>query len=82
MPVGYSYVGRKTPYTQIGIRRLPCARCGATSTSQWQVCANGNRYLGICRACDVALNEVVLTFFRRAFRKQRRSHLLRAYHGD
>jgi hypothetical protein len=56
--------GRRKPYTAIGISRVPCARCGAPSTQQWQVCANGNRYLGCCDECDVALNRLVLAFFR------------------
>lgn len=57
-------VGRRKPYTAIGIRRVPCARCGEPSSQQWQVCANGNRWLGICWPCDVALNRLALEFMR------------------
>lgn len=56
--------GRRKPYTAIGIRRVPCARCGEPSSQQWQVCANGNRWLGICWPCDVALNRLALEFMR------------------
>lgn len=58
------YVGRRRPYTQIGITRVPCSRCGAASRHQWQVCANGGRFLGLCPACDVQLNELALEFAR------------------
>lgn len=57
-------VGRRAPYTAHGIRRVPCQRCGAPSAYQWQVCSNGNRYLGCCEACDIALNRLALRFFR------------------
>lgn len=53
---------RRTPYTARGIRRVKCMRCGAPSTQQWQICADGNQYRGICTPCDVALNAVVLRF--------------------
>jgi len=56
--------GRTKPYTEIGIRRIPCARCGRPSRFQWTVCANGNRFMGVCERCDVDLNRVALTFFR------------------
>ena len=29
--------GRRPPYTEIGIKRIPCARCGKPSVHQWQV---------------------------------------------
>lgn len=59
-----AFHGRRKPYTAIGIRRVPCTRCGAPSVHQWSVCANGNRYLGCCERCDVLLNRLVLRFFR------------------
>lgn len=68
-------LGRKKPYTIIGISRIPCARCGERSDSQWQICANHNRYLGVCILCDVELNEVVLEFFGLS----RRKSLMKAY---
>ena len=56
--------GRKKPYTEIGISRIPCARCGDPSSYQWQSCANNNYWMGLCKYCDFALNELVLQFFR------------------
>lgn len=56
--------GRARPYTARGIRRVPCSRCGAPSVHQWQVCANDNRFLGVCAACDVGLNALALRFMR------------------
>ena len=58
------YRGRRKPYTLAGLRRVPCARCGRPSTSQWNACANGNRYLGCCDTCDIMLNWLVLKFFK------------------
>ena len=54
---------RREPYTARGITRVPCSRCGAPSSQQWQVCADGG-WRGLCRACDVALNRMVLQFMR------------------
>lgn len=54
---------RTKPYTEIGIKRLPCFRCGnKPSRSQWQICADGNQYRPICRQCDIELNALVLKF--------------------
>lgn len=55
---------RKRPYTQRGITRVPCARCGAPSRYQWQICALNNLQHGVCADCDIELNAVVLQFFR------------------
>jgi len=52
--------GREKPYTAAGIKRLPCARCGAKASSQWQVCADNRLYRPLCTACDVDLNRMVL----------------------
>lgn len=60
---GTAWIGRRKPYTAIGISRIPCARCGAPSTQQWSICALDNRYLGCCDYCDTALNALVLYFF-------------------
>ena len=57
-------IGRRKPYTQIGISRVPCKRCGKPSNQQWQICANDNLWLGCCEKCDIELNRVVLKFFK------------------
>jgi transposase-like protein len=62
MPVGGDHRrhGRRKPYTEIGIARLPCFRCGGRpSVHQWNVCADGLQR-PICRDCDAALNELVM----------------------
>lgn len=51
---------RKKPYTEAGIQRLACIRCGNQAKFQWQICADGNNYRPLCAACDVALNRMVL----------------------
>jgi hypothetical protein len=53
-------VGRRTPYTERGIRRLKCTRCGARAATQWQICGDGNQYRPLCIKCDVALNRLVM----------------------
>ena len=55
---------RKKPYTDIGIKRVPCSRCGNPSSQQWQICSLDNRYAGVCTKCDILLNELVLRFMR------------------
>ena len=43
---------------QIAKRR--CLRCRKRGHATWSICADGNRPRVICRACDVALNRMVL----------------------
>lgn len=52
---------RSTPYTAAGIKRVPCLRCGNPSQHQWNICSLPG-FHGICTACDIALNRVVLAF--------------------
>jgi len=53
---------RNKPYTEAGIPRVPCQRCGKPSKHQWQICATGNQWSGVCVECDIALNKLVLEF--------------------
>jgi hypothetical protein len=55
---------RPEPYTEIGIRRLKCIRCGAPARFQWQICSDGNNYRPLCADCDIALNQLVLDWMR------------------
>jgi hypothetical protein len=55
---------RKKPYTTVGIKRVPCRRCGRPSKFQWQLCADRGEYRGLCFDCDVKLNEIALRFMR------------------
>lgn len=59
---GWQGSGRRTPYTQRGIERLKCIRCGEKAATQWQVCADDRRFRPICLACDIALNRMVLSW--------------------
>lgn len=52
--------GRKKPYTEIGISRMPCVRCGDPAHVQWQICADDRLFRPLCLACDIALNEMVI----------------------
>jgi hypothetical protein len=69
------FTGRKKPYTQIGIRRLKCQRCGGKPEHQWNCCANDNRWVPVCRRCDIELNRLALDFFKIKGRKS----LMKAY---
>lgn len=55
---------RPDPYTEIGVRRLACIRCGDRAVFQWSICADGNNHRPLCVACDVALNRLVLRWMR------------------
>ena len=54
--------GRRKPYTQVGIRRVPCFRCGRPAYYQWQICADGNVYRPLCVRCDMAMNDLRFAF--------------------
>lgn len=64
MTADAAFTGRKRPYTEIGIRRLACTRCAEPARYQWQCCANDNRWLPLCAACDIELNRVAMDFMR------------------
>lgn len=50
---------RRKPYTEIGIRRCRCVRCGRQASAQWKVCADGV-YRPVCGLCDVVLNKIMM----------------------
>lgn len=53
---------RTKPYTEIGIKRMSCIRCGGPAKFQWQICSDGNVFRPLCVKCDIALNNLVLNF--------------------
>lgn len=53
---------RREPYTPLGIRRVPCVRCGQPGYADWGVCADANRRRVLCVDCDIELNRMVLTW--------------------
>lgn len=59
-------LGRRKPYTQIGIRRVECARprCRRPSRFQWSACAIGGRFIAVCDRHDLEINTWLLTTFR------------------
>lgn len=56
-------IGRDKPYTRAEIRKVKC-QCGKLSRYQWNCCALDNRWVALCKDCDLAMNEMVLAFFR------------------
>jgi hypothetical protein len=53
---------RKTPYTEIWIKRLKRYRCWSPAQQQRQICSDSNIYRPICNKCDYELNVLVLDF--------------------
>ena len=58
------HVDRREPYTEIGVRRLGCIRCGKAARFRWNICSDGNRFRPLCLDCDVDLNRMVLEWMR------------------
>lgn len=57
---------RRTPYSEIGIRRIKCIRPGCPNRAeyQWQACADNGTYRPMCTTCDVKVNAIVLRFLK------------------
>lgn len=53
---------RKKPYTEEGMKRLKCFRCGEKAIHQWQICSDGNVYRPVCLKCDIGINKLVLRY--------------------
>lgn len=66
---------RRKRYTEKGISRVPCVRCGEPSAAQFQVCATRNQWCAVCRNCDLALNALVVKFMKLP------NHLIDQYTG-
>jgi hypothetical protein len=49
---------RRTPYTERGISRIPCVKCGSPSHHQWRICCT-NAYTAVCRPCDETINAII-----------------------
>lgn len=59
---------RLRPYTEAGLGRVPCARCGSPSRFQWSidVCALRRKivWVGLCTEHDIELNAQSLEYIR------------------
>jgi len=51
---------RPKPYTESGIKRVKCIRCGNPGHATWSICADLGLYRPLCKECDIALNRLVL----------------------
>lgn len=69
---------RRKPYTERGISRVPCVKCGAPSEAQWRICAT-DMWTAVCRSCDEKINFQVANW---AFGPARALELVRAYRGN
>lgn len=66
--------GRREPYTERGIKRVPCVRCGKPSSFQWRICCSG--WSAVCADCDVSINAMVATW---AFGEETAAGLVERY---
>ena len=57
------FMSRYKPYTNKGISRVPCAKCGKPSFHQWNICSLGKTFNAVCIECDIELNKLILNFF-------------------
>lgn len=53
---------RAREYTDRGLARCKCLRCGKPATDQWSACAVGNKWMPLCTDCDIGLNRVALEY--------------------
>lgn len=67
---------RRKPYTDRGISRVPCAKCGQPSKYQWSVCAMDGLRAAVCAKCDVELNRMGLNWL---LGKEKAKPLIDAY---
>ena len=66
---------RTKPYTDRGLSRVPCVRCGKPSEFNWFFCAE-DQWRGMCRPCDEGLNELGLTY---VFGKRKAAAKIKSY---
>jgi hypothetical protein len=67
---------RTKPYTEAGLKRKKCVRCGHPASHQWNVnsCNAGVNwgFLPVCAWCDGLLNDMVLHFFKKQPRRTKK----------
>ena len=70
-------IGRREPYTALGIKRKTCvvSGCSNKSHASWQVCANGRRHVPVCKHHDIELNRTVLDWMGHPHKEE----LMQAY---
>ena len=66
--------GRREPYTERGIGRVPCVKCGAPAAHQWRICCSG--WSAVCLPCDLAINRMVASW---AFGEATAARLIERY---
>lgn len=49
---------RRRPYTERGISRVPCVKCGAPSKYQWRICST-DAWTAVCRRHDIEVNRKI-----------------------
>lgn len=67
--------GRKKPYTERGIRRVPCVKCGAPSEFQWRLCSTDG-WSAVCRKHDIEINRFVAIW---AFGAKKAAPIIKRY---
>lgn len=53
---------RAREYTNRGITRCKCIRCGKQASDSWSACSVNNKWMPVCKRCDYQLNRLALNF--------------------
>ena len=75
--------GSRDEYSTAAIVHIPCLRCGTPSAQQFNICALGERFYGVCTRCDIGINRAVLCYIRYPQRRMiMRAYTRRALHNE
>lgn len=66
---------RKKPYSEGGIHRVPCVKCGKPSRYQFRICST-DRWTAVCPDCDLYINRIVACW---AYGKKQGNEIVDAY---
>lgn len=66
---------RRKEYTEAGIKRVPCAKCGQPSAHQWRICST-SQWTAVCKTCDEEINRMVAEW---AFGKNSGKDIVKRY---
>lgn len=57
---------RFEPYTAVGIKRVPCVRCGQGAHASWNICADKvkgrTQFRALCVECDIGMNRIAMRY--------------------
>lgn len=65
---------RTTSYTEEGIKRVDCFRCGIQATRQWEIYCDGNQFVAVCDECDMVMNDMLAVCMEYMIRRKNPSY--------